>query len=85
MEPKKTLVLHIAVPGFNGDDLDEFAGMDNESEPTNEDRLEVIAEWMRTDVGVTLVSVPGDKCMNDDFMVKAFDGEIVGAHLMEQP
>lgn len=84
--PKKMLVLHIAVPGFNGDDLDEYAGYYSEPDPpTERDRLEVVCEWMRQEVGLTLVGVPGEKCMSDDFEVGAFTGQIVGAELRERP
>jgi hypothetical protein len=79
----KTLVLHIEVPGFNADDLDELAGFLSEPDPPGpQDRLDiVIEEWMREEVGLTLVSLPGDKCMNDDFVVTAFTGRIVGAEV----
>lgn len=80
-KPKKALVLHIEVDGFYADDLDEMAGYVTEPEPADDEaRLYVVTEeWMRTEVGITLVSLPGEKCMSDDFMVKAFNGRIVGA------
>lgn len=81
--PEKLLVLHIAVPDVWGDDLDEAAAMYAEpNEPTDKDRLEVVLnEWMREDVGVTFVSLPGDKCMNSEFNVCAMNGRVVGAEL----
>ena len=84
--PKKMLVLHIAIADFNADDLDEAAGYMSEPDPpTDEDRLYVVTEeWMRADVGVVLVSIPGDKCQNDEFHVFARDGRIVGAHLVDR-
>jgi hypothetical protein len=39
----------------------------------------VLEEWMRAEVGITLVSIPGEKCMSDDFEVHAYTGRIVGA------
>lgn len=84
-EPTKTLVLHVEVPGFHADDLDELAGYLSEPDPpTDCDRLEVVlGEWMRTEVGITLVSVPGEKCLNTDFNVYAFTGRIVGVETRE--
>jgi len=86
-EPRTSrhLVLHIEIPGFYADDLDECAAVLSEPDaPRPEDRLYVVTEeWMRETVGVTLVSIPGEKCMNDDFEVKAFTGRIVGAEARE--
>jgi hypothetical protein len=81
---KKTLVLHITVPGFWADDLDDCAREIADGEkPTAEDRLEVVLEeWMRPEVGITLVSLPGEKSGNDDFEVHAYTGRIVGAELL---
>lgn len=85
--PQRILILHIEVPGFHADDLDELAGYYSEPDPpTAEDRLSVVTdEWMRDQVGLTLVSRPGEKCMNDDFEVTAFTGRIVGAELKRNP
>ena len=79
--PKKMFVLHVALPDFNGDELDEYAGYMSEPDPPgDDDRLEVaIGEWMRRDVHVILTSIPGEKCMNDDFEVYSMRGRIVGA------
>ena len=81
----KRLVLHIEVEGFNADDLDELAAIVAEPDPpTAADRLYIVTEeWVRPDVGLTLVTIPGDKCMNDDFEVAAFNGRIVGAAVRE--
>jgi hypothetical protein len=82
--PKKTLVLHITVPGFHADDLDDCAREMADGDPGPEDRLEVVLEeWMREEVGITLVSLPGEKCSSDDFEVHTYTGRIVGAELME--
>ena len=77
---KKVLILHVEVPDYWADDLDESAGIWADGEPTAKDRLDVVLEeWMREECGITLVGKPGDKCMNDDFTVAAFTGRIVGA------
>ncbi|HZO69366.1 MAG TPA: hypothetical protein VFB74_30610 [Kribbellaceae bacterium] len=83
--PTKHLVLHIEVPGFYADDLHEMAGYCSEpDEPTAEDYLFVVTEeWMRRDVGLTLVSLPGEKSTNDDFEVHAYTGRIVGAEIKD--
>ena len=77
----KHLVLHIEIPGFWADDLDQCAGVLSEPDPPGpDDRLYVVtAEWMWAEVGITLVGIPGEKCMSDDFEVRAFTGRIVGA------
>jgi hypothetical protein len=80
-EPTKKLVLTIVVHGIWADDLPESAAIWAENDdPTPRDYLNVVLEeWMREDIGVTLVSLPGDKCMNDDFVVSAHDATIIGA------
>jgi hypothetical protein len=84
-EPRKHLVLHVEIPGFYADDLDQCAGYLSEpGAPGPEDRLYVVTEeWMREEVGITLVSLPGEKCLSDDFEVRAFTGRIVGAESRE--
>jgi len=78
---RKNLVLHIEIPGFYADHLDACAAMYSEPEPPGpRQRLDVVLEeWMRETVGITLVGIPGEKCMSDDFEVRAFTGRIVGA------
>lgn len=80
-KPKKVLVLHIEVPGVWADDLDESAKSYADGEkPTAEDYLDVITEeWMRPEVGLTIVTLPGEKSTNDDFEVHAYTCRIVGA------
>lgn len=84
---KKTLVLHIAVPGFYADDLPQLAAelsSLHERELTPDDYLDVVTEeWMRREVGLTLVSLPGEKSTNDDFEVHSYDGRIVGAEVRD--
>ena len=83
--PRKHLVLHIEIPGFWADDLDRCAGYLSEPDPPGpEDRLYIVTEeWMRAEVGITLVGLPGEKCMSDDFEVRAYTGRIVGAETRE--
>jgi hypothetical protein len=82
---KKNLVLHVEVPDFHADDLDECARYMSDPDPPGPDeRLYIITEeWMRADVGLTLVSLPGEKCMNNDFEIHAFTARIVGAHTVD--
>lgn len=82
VQPTKKLILQIEVEGFNADDLDELAEIWADGEPGDRarERLHVVTEeWVRPDVSLTLVTIPGDKCMNDDFTVVAFNGRIIGA------
>lgn len=84
---RKTLVLHVEVPGVYADDLEESAAAwaDGES-PTAEDFLNVVVEeWMRPEVGLTVVTIPGEKSTNDDFEVHAYTARIVGAGLRDTP
>lgn len=82
----RTLVLHIAIPGVNIDDWDDlvsYARMDTDDvEPTAADMGEVFTmEAIRSEVGITIVTLPGEKNMNDDFSVHSFDGQVIGASL----
>lgn len=72
------LVLEIEVPEFNADGIQAAA-----DEFCDGDVLFIVTEeLMRRDVGLTLVSIPGEKCMNDDFEVHAMDGRIIGARII---
>lgn len=80
VETTKVLRLTVEVPGLWADDLDEHAAMYADGAPTARDRLDVVLEeWMRPDVGLTIVTIPGDKCMSDDFEVHAYTCTVVGA------
>lgn len=77
--PKKMFVLHVAIPDFWGDDLEENAAalLEEGEAPTAEDRLMVVTEeWMRSEVGITLVSLPTEM---DEPEVHSYVGTIVGA------
>jgi hypothetical protein len=84
--PRKTLVLHIEVPDVYADDLEESAAAWADDEPpTAEDYLNVVTEeWMRPEVGLTVVTIPGEKNTNDDFEVHAYIARIVGAELRDR-
>lgn len=88
IEPKKRLVLHIEVPGVWADDLEssarEVASWNNRANPSPEDYLFVVTEeWMRRDVGLTIVTLPGEKSTNDDFTVSSHNGRVVGAEVRD--
>jgi hypothetical protein len=72
------LVLEIEVVGFNADGIQEAA--DEYDETTVLDI--VTTELMRENVGLTFVSIPGEKEMTDDFEVHAMNGHIVGARII---
>ena len=85
--PVKKLILHIEVPDINVDDLPVFmgaAGMD----PTDaNDTLEVVVGcngMIREEVGLTIVTMPDEKCMNDDFGVYAYTCRVVGAEIVDR-
>lgn len=85
-ESKKKLILHIEIDGIWADDLDESAGYCSQPDPPGpEDRLYVVTEeWMRPTVGLTIVTIPGEKCMSDDFEVHAYTARIVGAEARDR-
>lgn len=85
-EPKKRLRLTIDIDEFWADDLDESASyMSEPKPPTAEDRLYVVTEeWMRPRIVLTVNSIPGPKCMNDDFELHALTGTIVGAEAVDR-
>lgn len=90
IEPKKRLVLHVEVPGVYADDLEasarEVASWNDRDTPLPEDYLFVVLEeWMRREVGLTVVTLPGEKTTNDDFEVHAYSARIVGAEVREGP
>ena len=73
------LVLEIEVPDFYVDGetqeaIDEFGDGDV--------LFTVTEEWMRPDVGLTFVSLSGEKNLNSDFEVHAMNGRIVGARIL---
>lgn len=74
----RRLVLEIEVPDFYVDESSqEFA---DEHDLT---LLDIVTEeWMRPEVGLTLVSIPGEKCQNSESEVHARVGRIVGARIV---
>ena len=71
------LILEIEVPDFNVDGAQEAA-----DEYLDGDVLAiVIEEWMREEVGVTFVTIPGEKNLNSDFEVHSRTCRIVGARI----
>lgn len=74
------LVLEIEVPEFYVDGTeDPLPGSGAEYGLTLLDV--VLEEWMRKDVGLTFVSIPGEKNLTSDFEVHAMNGRIVGARI----
>lgn len=71
------LILHIEVPDFNVEGAQEAADefYDGDVFPI------VIEEWMRSEVGVTFVTIPGEKSMNHELEVIARTCRIVGAEI----
>jgi hypothetical protein len=71
------LVIEVEVPDFNVDGVqeaaDEFCGGDV--------AFIVTEELMRGDVGLTFVTIPGEKSQNHDFEVHTRVGRIVGARI----
>lgn len=77
------LILEIEVPDFNVDGtLENIADMADVTDVTVLDV--VLDEWMRREVGVTFVTLPGEKNLNSDFDVHALTCRIVGARIEER-
>lgn len=73
------LVVEVELPGFWVDGTTQEAA----DEWADGDILPIVLEeWMREDVGLTLVSIPGEKNLNSDFEVHAMNGRIVGARIV---
>lgn len=71
------LILEIEVPDFDVSGAQEVI-----DEYADGDVLFVVTEeWMRDEVGVTFVSLPGEKCLNSDFDVITRTCRIVGARI----
>ena len=71
------LVLEIEVPDFNVDGAQEAADEWYEGDVLSI----VIEEWMREDVVLSLVSIPGEKEQNSDFELYGMAGRIVAARI----
>lgn len=73
------LILEIEVPDFSVDGVNEALADDD-----HYTLLDVVTEeWMRDEVGVTFVTIPGEKCMNHEFEVMTRTCRIVGARIVE--
>lgn len=72
-----TLVLEIEVPNFNVDGAQQAADEFYDGDVFHI----VIEEWMRKDVVLSLVSIPGEKEQNHDFELHGMAGRIVGAKI----
>jgi hypothetical protein len=77
-ELTKALVLEIKVPGWYVEDLEE-RGKDFDVGV----EYIVTEEMMRPEVGLTVVTLPGEKCMNSDYEVVAATGQIIGARVVD--
>lgn len=75
---RERLILEIEVPDFNVDGtLENIAAFGGDV--TVHDV--VVNEWMRGEVGVTFVTIPGEKCQNHEFEVETRVCRIVGARI----
>ena len=80
------LTIEISAEDLFAGDLSEAAKLwaVKGEEPTSEHYLEVILhEWMREEVTVTVVTLPGEKGMANDFDIYPYRARIVGAGVRE--
>lgn len=75
----KKLILYIEVPGIWVDDILEQA-----IEFGDEVVDIILEEFMRCEVGLTIVTLPGDKAMSDDFGVHSYTCQVVGAEVVDR-
>lgn len=74
------LILEIELPDFNADGIQQGA-----DDYADGDVLAVVVEEiMREEVGVTMVGLPGEKCLNSDFEIHASLARIVGARIKKE-
>jgi len=72
------LVLEIEVPEFNVDGAQDAA-----DEYYEGDVFPIVTEeWMRRDVVLALVSIPGEKEQSYEFELHGMSGRIVGARIV---
>lgn len=71
------VVLKVRVPGIYADDLQEIA--DEYYDGNLADYL--LEEGFYPSVGLTLVTMPGEKCLNSDFGIHHYEAEVVGAEV----
>ena len=85
-DPIKKLRLTIEIDGIWADDLDESAAIYSDPDPPDaQARLDVVLEeWMRPEVILTIVTLPGEKCLNREFEVLPYRGVIVGAETVDR-
>ena len=75
----RRLILEIEVSEFNVDGAKESA-----DEFVDGDVLAIVTEeWMRDEIGVTFVTIPGEKSMNHEFEIFTRTCRIVGARIVE--
>lgn len=82
----KALVLEIKVPQFYAEDLEEQVKLMKQEgwEPRDGALTYIVTEEMvRREVGLSLVSLPSEKCLNSDFQLINTDGVIVGARVVD--
>ena len=74
---RKVLQLLIEVPGIWADDLQATA------DEWGNELVDTLADEMRLDVGLTIVTLPGEKCLNDDFAITSHVGRVVDASVRD--
>ena len=72
------LVLHIEIPDFNVEGVQEAANEFCDGDVA----FIVTEELMREEVGLMFVTIPGEKSQNHEFEVHARVGRIVGARIL---
>jgi hypothetical protein len=72
------LVIEVEIPDFNVDGMQEAADEFCDGDVS----FIVTEELMREDVGLTFVTIPGEKSQNHEFEIHTRVGRIVGARIL---
>jgi hypothetical protein len=83
----KKLILHIEITDIYVDDLPSYVaeGMGDDWVPTPRRVAAILtSEWIREQVGLTLLPRPGEQAGADEFEIEAHTGTIVGMEIVDK-
>lgn len=83
---RKVLRLTVEIPDVYADDLPDTAALWADGRtPTPRHYLDaVLEEWLREDATITVVTLPGEKSMNDEFGIHGYNCTIVGVSVRDR-
>lgn len=83
---RKVLRLTVEIPDVYADDLPDTAALWADGRtPTARHYLDgVLEEWLREDATISVVTLPGEKSMNDEFEIHGYSCRIVGVSVRDR-